>query len=100
MANNFGNASRILLRASPQAREQIDRFLDRRWIQLPFRFAAERQRVMKLMRTNRGLLRSPFLPGLELDQKALLALDAAKVLVKLHRAINSTAHAAFVRSLR
>jgi hypothetical protein len=41
--------------SAPIALVQIDRFLVRGWIQLPFRFAAERENVMKLMRTYRDV---------------------------------------------
>ncbi len=45
----------FLLRFAPKALEQIDRFLEQGWIQVPFRFAAERARVMQLMRSYRDV---------------------------------------------
>jgi len=48
----------------------------------------------------RGILRSRFFPGLELDVQALLRLDAAQVLAKLQKTLTSPAHAAFVRRHR
>jgi len=48
----------------------------------------------------RGILRSRFFPGLELDVQALLRLDAAQVLARLQRALGTPAHAAFVAQHR
>jgi len=45
----------FLLGFAPKAMEQIERFLDRGWIQVPFEFAAERASVMQLMRTYRNV---------------------------------------------
>jgi predicted nucleic acid-binding protein len=45
----------FLLGFTPKAMEQIERFLERGWIQVPFQFAVERQAVMRLMRTYRNV---------------------------------------------
>lgn len=49
---------------------------------------------------SRGILRSAFFGGLDLDVAALLRLDSAQVLARLQRGIASPAHSAFVRKLR
>jgi uncharacterized protein len=45
----------FLLGFSPQALPQIDRFLALGWIEVPFRFVAERPRVMQLLNTYRNV---------------------------------------------
>jgi uncharacterized protein len=45
----------FLLGFAAKAITQIDRFLEHGWIQTPFRFSAERQPVMQLMRTYRNV---------------------------------------------
>ena len=45
----------FLLGFAPKAMEQIERFLDRGWIQVSFQFAPERELVMQLMRRYRNV---------------------------------------------
>ncbi|MBI4325469.1 MAG: PIN domain-containing protein [Chloroflexi bacterium] len=40
----------FLVGFAPKAMEQVERFLEQGWIQVPFRFSTERQAVMRLMR--------------------------------------------------
>lgn len=47
-----------------------------------------------------GLIRSRVFPGLVLDVRALLAMNAAKVLAVLQRGLASAGHKSFVASLR
>jgi predicted nucleic acid-binding protein len=48
----------FLLRLSAKAIVQVDRFLESGWIQVPFQFLAERQRVMEFIRTYRNVVMS------------------------------------------
>lgn len=45
----------FLLGFASKAMDQIERFLDRGWIQVPFQFSAERPSVMQLMRSYRNV---------------------------------------------
>ncbi len=63
-------------------------------------FILENEKYHRLIPNVRGLLRSRAFPGLVLDVRALLAMDAPKVLTALQRGLVSAAHKTFVASLR
>jgi hypothetical protein len=63
-------------------------------------FALENENYVALSADKRGLLCSRTFPGLVLDGRALLGMNAAKVLAVLHRGLASAAHKRFVAGLR
>lgn len=63
-------------------------------------FALEDAEYLAVKPDAHGLIRSRVFPGLVLDTRALLALQAAKVLAVLQRGLASSAHKSFAASLR
>ena len=63
-------------------------------------FVLENENYVTIRPDSRGILRSGTFPGLFLDVSALLAMNAPKVLAVLQRGLASSAHKAFVASLR
>jgi Uma2 family endonuclease len=63
-------------------------------------FVLENENYIPLRPDTRGLLRGKIFPGLVLDVRAVLAMNAPKVLAALRRGLASAAHKTFVASLR
>jgi Uma2 family endonuclease len=61
-------------------------------------FSLENENYVAVRPDGRGLLRSKTFPGLVLDVRALLAMNAPKVLTVLQRALASAAHKSFAAS--
>ncbi len=63
-------------------------------------YKLEAESYVQLSPDRSGVLHSQVFPGLQLDVKAMLKDDLAKVLVVLQKGLNSLEHKAFVRKLK
>jgi Uma2 family endonuclease len=83
------------------ARNGVSEYLVWRTLEKRFDwFELENENYVAVRPDARGLLRSKTFPGLVLDVRALLAMNAPKVLTMLQRGLASAAHKSFIASLR